>query len=267
MSTPTEAVRPSRRWLTLGGLVTIVVVLAGASVAWAVVGGTGLNRVVESARYDRSITRLVFDDLESGDVTVRAKAGATGVSVQRTLHWTTQSPTIHEDWDGDVLTIGFDCPRWGFGSGCGVDYSVEVPPTVQVQIQVGSGDVRLAGLTAPARVHTTSGDVRISEMHADKLDVEATSGDLTFEDISIGTLSAATVSGDVRAVYTTSPASLEISAVSGDVNVTLPRDGTAYQVHLESTSGDLSTDVATTAGATARIDLSTTSGDVRVRLA
>ncbi|NUO61299.1 MAG: DUF4097 family beta strand repeat protein [Hamadaea sp.] len=267
MTTAPETVRPSRRWLVVGGLVTVFVVLVGAGIAWGVVGGTGLNRVVESARYDRAVSRIVFDDVEAGDVTVRAKTGATGVGVQRTLHWTTQSPTIHETWDGDVLTIDFDCPRWGFGSGCGVDYTLDVPPTVQLQIQVSSGDVRLDGLTAPARVRTTSGDVRVFDMRADQLDVQATSGDITLEDASIGTLTAATTAGDVRAAYTKPPTSLDITAVSGDVTVTVPRDATAYEVHLESTSGDLDTEVHSTSGAAAKIHVKTVAGDVRVRLA
>ncbi|MEV6968776.1 DUF4097 family beta strand repeat-containing protein [Hamadaea sp. NPDC051192] len=265
MTTPTDTVRPSRRWQLFGGLATVFVVLVGAGIAWAVVGSTGLNRVVENARYDRPVSRIVFDDVESGDVTIRAEGGNTGVRVQRTLHWTTQSPTIRENWDGDVLTISFDCPSWGFGSGCGVDYTLDVPPAVQVEIRVSSGDVELDGLTAPARVHTTSGDVRVRDMHAGTLTAEATSGDITLDDISIGTLKAETTSGDVRAVYATPPTSTDISVVSGDVTVTLPSDATAYEVHLESTSGDLHSDVQSTPGATAKLRLATTSGDVRVR--
>lgn len=257
----------SPRWPLIGGLVTVVVVLVGAYVAWQIVGSPALNRETQRNVYTQPVSRIVFTDMESNDIAVRAHAGATGVTVERKLRWNGSSPTIKETWNGDVLTISVDCHGWSLGHDCSVDYGIDVAPTVAIEADVSSGDITLDGLTAPARVRTTSGDVHVRQVSGDSLSAGTTSGDVIIDQLSTKALTATTTSGDIRVTYAAAPTTVDATATSGDVTVTMPRSEMTYKVHLDSTSGDLNSDIGSSDAGAGSISLRTTSGDVRVRLA
>lgn len=256
----------SNRWLVFGSLATVVLVLGGAFLVWRLSGFPALNRETQRQTYDRAVARIVLDHLENSDVVVRAKAGATGVAVERKLRWNGDAPDIRETWDGDTLTISVDCPGWSFGRECTVDYALDVPAPVRVEGDLSSGDVTLEGLAGAARVATTSGDIRVRGFTGDSLDVRSTSGDLVMDNLATASLKATATSGDLRAAFTEPPTDVDASCTSGDVTLTLPRSSMTYRVHLEATSGDLDSDLTSTDGGTGSISARTTSGDVRIRL-
>jgi hypothetical protein len=257
----------SPRWPLIGGLATVVVILAGAFVAWQIIGSPALNRETQRDAYDRPVSRIVFDHLNSNDIVVHARSGATGVKVERQLRWNGDSPTISETWNGDVLTISVTCHGWTIGHQCSVDYTVDVAPTVAIEADVSSGDITLDGSTAPVRVHTSSGDIRIRNVSGDSLDASTTSGDLTIDGLSTKALTATTTSGDIAVAYAAAPTTVEATATSGDVTVTVPRSDMTYKVRLDSTSGDRHSDIGSSDTGAGSISLRTSSGDVRIRLA
>ena len=257
----------TNRWLVFGGFATVILVLGGAFVVWRVTGFPSLNRETQRQTYDRAVTRIVLDHLDSSDVVVRAKAGATGVAVERKLRWNGDSPDIHETWQGDVLTIAVDCPGWSIGRECTVDYTLDVPANVAVEADLSSGDITLDGLAGPARVATSSGDIRVRGFAGDSLDARSTSGDLVLDNLSATSLKAEATSGDLRATFAAAPTTVDAACTSGDVTLVLPRGDMTYRLHLEATSGDLDSEIANTEGGTGSISARTTSGDVKIRLA
>jgi hypothetical protein len=255
----------SNAWLPVGALMTVVVLLFGGFLVWRVMGFPDINRQTEKVTYDHAASRIVFSDMASDDITVHGRANAGGVSVERRLEWTKTKPVYHETWNGDVLTVSVDCPHSWMGD-CGVDYIVDVPASVAVEVHVSSGDVELDGLTAPAVVTASSGDVRVRGLSADSLDVRSTSGDLVFDGLAVKTLKAGATSGDIHATFTSAPTTVDAAASSGDVTVTMPHSDMTYKVHIETTSGDRSSDVANNDAGTGSIAIRATSGDVKVRL-
>ena len=142
-----------------------------------------------------------------------------------------------------------------------IDMQVRVPRSMIVSAGSVSGDVTATGLEGDVRVSSVSGDVRATQLRVRRLDATSVSGD-----VSVG-VDAFTGEGD-----------LEFRSVSGSVTVTLP-PGLNADLSMSSVSGELESDFPLTlTGRTRRsnvearigtggrrIDVSTVSGDVRLR--
>jgi len=255
----------TNRWLFFGGLATVLVVLGGAFVVWRL-SGFPLDRETQHQTYNQPVSKIVFADMTSNDIVVRAKPGATGVSVERRLRWNGAAPDIHEDWQGDTLTISVDCPSQTLGRECTVDYLVEVPESVAVEAEVSSGDITLDGTSRPATLHTSSGDVRVRHFDGASLDARSTSGDVILDSLAAQTLTAEATSGDIRASFAAAPTTVDAVATSGDVTVAVPRSSMTYKVRMDTTSGDASSDIGNNDAGTGSISVRATSGDVRISL-
>lgn len=254
----------SNRWLPIGGVVTVLVVLLAGYLAWRIIGFPAVNHETQQHKYDHAVSKIIFQDLESSDIAVRGAAGATGVDITRKLNWGSSRPGIRETWNGDVLTISVDCDGW---NNCSVDYLVSVAPSVAVVADVSSGDITVTDLAAPAKVSTSSGDVRVRGLSADSLDVRSTSGDVTLEGLTTKSVKAHATSGDIRLTFAAAPTTVEADSTSGDVTVTMPHSDMTYKVAMDATSGDTSSDIGNNEAGTGSLSLRATSGDIRVRLA
>lgn len=160
-----------------------------------------------------------------------------------------------------------------------VNFTVRVPAGVNFHGAAVSGDVAATGLTGRVELTSVSGDVTGTGL-AGPADLNSVSGDVELETAS-GEATGRSVSGEVRATLrgrATTP--LRFSSVSGNLTISLPRDIGA-DVAMSTVSGDLSSDFPLTLGAGGRmrrsrmqarigdggrrLDLSTVSGDVRLR--
>ncbi|GAA1103786.1 DUF4097 family beta strand repeat-containing protein [Nocardiopsis metallicus] len=127
--------------------------------------------------------------------------------------------------------------------------------------QSTSGRIVATGSGELLEASTTSGEIDAAGFDAGEVRAESVSGQLMLGG-GFTTLEASTVSGNVT-VSTGTPFDLmQVETVSGSVEATVP-DGT-YDVTGESVSGNRDFGVATAAGADSRIDVSTTSGRVRI---
>jgi Putative adhesin len=103
-----------------------------------------------------------------------------------------------------------------------------------------SGSVTLEGLTDSVEAETVSGDLATRALAGD-LSFGTVSGQLTVVDGSSNKLRATSVSGDLFLdVDVARRGSLELSTVTGDTRVRLPRN-TDVEVEISSTSGELDT--------------------------
>jgi len=204
---------------------------------------------------------------ECGDVAVRE--GPDGVVRVRGRIWVSGPPdevreVLEEierrppvEQTGSTIRIGElpARPEWDNCS-IGLDWWIETPADTEVQVEVDSGDVRIAGLRGPAVVETDSGDVEVSRIEGD-LNVQVDSGDVegsqlrgrAWFDVDSGDLSLCDVRGPVRAVVDSGDVALADLGPELDLNVD---------------SGDVSLASAVPDGARWRIE--TDSGDVEVRL-
>ena len=129
------------------------------------------------------------------------------------------------------------------------------------KITTTSGDVRVSEVDVETiEVSTTSGDVRVepdAQKRAQTVKVSTVSGDLTVSAIA-GDVIVSTVSGDQ---FVSCDANrVDANAVSGDVHI----EGACEEWCADSVSGDM--ELLCTVAPTKKIDLNTMSGNVRVAL-
>jgi hypothetical protein len=218
-------------------LLGIVVLLAGVSV--------GCIGPVVSGNFDRtlSVTGPASLYLSNGSGSTQIHAGAPGqIHIHgefrvRGLLWgnphrraseLSQNPPIRQE--GSLVHVG--SPQFGAGS-LRIDYTIEVPPSTEVRVATGSGDLNVGGISGPVTATTGSGDVQMSEIQGD---VHATAG-----------------SGDMR--MEAIQGSVELTAGSGDVEM----KSVAGRVRVKTGSGDITLSAPGNA-----VSLSNGSGDIRV---
>lgn len=230
-----------------------------------------------------SFRRLDYDTTESaritvirvlpgsGDVVVRADGGADGVRIKRVVRYQGGQPGATYEIKGTELVLDTSC-----GNRCSVSYEVTSAAGVsvqgetgsgnidlsrvgQVEVQVGSGDVRVSGAAGPVRVETGSGDIEVYDV-ANPVVLRASSGNITGTRLG-GETDAQAKSGNVT-IELDRPASARLHASSGNVELTVPAGG--YQVRSTAGSGDVEVGVPNDPSAAHVLDLRTGSGNITV---
>jgi DUF4097 and DUF4098 domain-containing protein YvlB len=142
----------------------------------------------------------------------------------------------------------------------GTDLVVKIPAASALSVNTVSADIRATGVLGAQRLQAVSGGID-TEAAAEDIECKTVSGDVNIKGGGKDTvINVTTVSGD--ASLTGVSGEVNGTTVSGDLSVTA---ATANRSRLASTSGDLG--LRGKLGADARIELQSTSGDVRVDLA
>ena len=116
-------------------------------------------------------------------------------------------------------------------------------------------------------VSSVSGNVSVSAANAGEISLSTTSGAVSGS-VRTAKLEADTVSGTVALTLEVLPTELEVETVSGGVALTLTeKPGVPVDVVFRTVSGQLDSDVDSTAGADCVWELETTSGDAVIRIA
>ena len=144
---------------------------------------------------------------------------------------------------------------------------VSIEDAAALRVHSASGDVRAATVGGEARLQTVSGDVRIRTVTG-AATATTVSGDLAIDDAQ-SELSGKSVSGDVR-IGAIREGEIKLQSISGDVRVAV-RPGTRLRIDAASTSGQVSSELdvkdtpsETPAGAEARLEVKTVSGDIEI---
>ena len=164
----------------------------------------------------------------------------------------------------------------------GIDFSIEVPRTAQVEIKSVSADVSarsLAGdqtyktvsgdLSVEAdggrlRLITVSGDIELRPSASVEVDINTTSGDINVRGASLSNFNARTVSGDVQVVAGLDAGSLHtIETVSGDFDLK-PANGVRVEVRRGMDMGRGEGRILVAGDGAAQVRFRTLSGDVHV---
>ncbi len=140
---------------------------------------------------------------------------------------------------------------------------VSIGSAARTEVRTASGEVTVRESSDDAVLHTTSGNIRVDRPRADVL-ARTVSGDVRLLDLVAGRVESITVSGDVEiGIHPGSLAAVDLATVSGntqsDLEITddLPADGSEAEPDGQAE------------GAAAALDIrvKTTSGDIRLRRA
>jgi Putative adhesin len=186
------------------------------------------------------ITALVIDS-GSGRIQVTG-SDATQVVVTRRTFATRARPTEQVTTTGGTLKISSPhcaADDWP-AAPCRIDYEIQVPRGLPVQVAGASGDLTLAGLTGTQSAVSASGNVTVTDAR--------------------GPVTAGSTSGDVEISAAAVLSSLTATSTSGNVSARVPAG--SYRIEATTASGEADVALPSTAGAPALIRLTTVGGDV-----
>ncbi|SEF67642.1 Putative adhesin [Nonomuraea solani] len=221
-----------------GGLLASAALLSGCGLA-SITGPS--NEDTASYQVTEKVTRL---DLKSGSgEALITETDGTAVRVVETLRWRgDDKPKPEHKVEADALLLTYDCSsEWG---NCSVDYKIEVPKGLRVDLDAGSGNLTLRGLTGEIDANVGSGDLDATGLAGKKVYAKAGSGNIELK-------------------YTTAPQTVDLQVGSGDITLHVPEGG--YDVKTEVGSGDANVSVKDEASSPNKISLSAGSGDITVR--
>ena len=147
-----------------------------------------------------------------------------------------------------------------------------------LNLDTGSGNVEARAIGgATLSIDTGSGDVTVADAEVREVEVDTGSGNVTLLGLRTGRVGVDTGSGDVTVETAAGSASIGVDTGSGDVTVSVPADY-AGEVRLETNSGRMTTELPITLlrrsddeiagrigeGGSARIEVDTGSGDIRI---
>ncbi|MFE4975616.1 DUF4097 family beta strand repeat-containing protein [Kitasatospora sp. NPDC056651] len=222
-----------RAWRVTGTVVVVLVMIGAGLQTWSM----GVRqRTTSSHPYDIEIHRV---QLSTGNASVKVRAGRERhVVVHQRLDWMLRKPVVSATVVDGVLDVSMHCrlilPVVDFG--CGAEIELEVPAATEVTGSVGSGTVRVEGLSGPVRLELTSGQLLLSDTSGD-VTVRATSGLVQGDNLSAKRVTARMVSGTVNLNFARPPGEVNAASVSGSVEMTLPKDS-RYAFSSEIGSGN-----------------------------
>lgn len=250
----------------------------GARAAWIALGSIfavatllyGTFSIVQLLAFARTSTRDVFaEDVRSIDV--RNGAGRTTivatqgdeVVVEASITYGIQKPQNDSRVEGDQLVVRSDCS--GFAQWCTVNYTVRVPPDVEVYVRGSGGGVVIEGIDGAIDASSSGGGVRVDDVGG-PLRLRASGGGINAQRLRSEVVDASSSCGGVRLSFSEPPTDVAASSSGGGVTVVLPDTTDAYNVSASSSGGSVRTsEVRHDPTSARRIAVDASGGGVTVR--
>ena len=263
---PPQAPAPSGGPGGSGGrtaLRVLVVALGLALVAWnAVAVASLLSRGTDTHDATFNGVRVLELGLSFEEVDVTGSATTDEVTLSRGWHWSLGEPEVVARQVGDRLVVGSSC-TWTPGLPCTGWVHLTVPPDVTVTGGVTDNHVTLRDLTGTVDLSTSDGGITARDVSG-PLRLTARDGTVDGSGIRSARVEASTSDGSVRLYFAEPPRSVRATSRDGSVQLTLPDDGTAYDVKVSTRDGSSDVTVPTDPTAARRIAATTSDGDVDI---
>jgi putative adhesin len=264
ISVPGPATPPKGPWVTpirvLAAIIGLSVLVVGTV---SVIGFFMVRHRTERAAFTDPITRVQVIS-GTGDVRIRTAAAQQPSSVISRTSESFRTAEHSETLSNGLLRVEGGCRgAMVISDFCAVDFEIFVPAGTVVSVDTGTGDVSVHGTGAAVDVTTGSGDIRLARTGGAS-QAKTGTGDVTGALLAGGTISVRTGSGDIDLAYATAPDQVKAKAGTGDIDVLVPRDGSAYRISTETGTGDRKVNVPTAPDSKRTISLDTGSGDIRV---
>ncbi|MDI6740707.1 MAG: DUF4097 family beta strand repeat-containing protein [Candidatus Edwardsbacteria bacterium] len=166
-----------------------------------------------------------------------------------------KSLKVVTETDNGVLRIKLEGPPWTKKRRAQVDFQLELPKNIGVELGTASGDIEIADINRGAKVQSASGEISLARCGG-AIELSTASGDVDLKDLSAtAAVRVQTVSGDIEI---NSAGQFAIRSVSGDISADLPMG----KIDLNTVSGDIELDALSFE----EIIANTTSGDARIEI-
>jgi hypothetical protein len=242
-------------------LLAVLIVLVG------LLGVVAAGLSTFAAVKDRTVVRLagpvrsVDIDVEAGHVDVVA-GQANDATLDRRRQYIRGAPRISETLVDGVLRVKAECRRF-IEVGCKVDYRVEVPGAVALQVRTKRGSVAVERMTGMVDVATSAGAVRLTSTRG-PVKATTSAGNIDGTDLVAGFLDATTDAGRVRLSFSEPSARVGLQTDAGNIDVSLPNAPGGYRVVTETRAGKVDVNVAQDPTSGRAVTAKTGAGNIRI---
>jgi Putative adhesin len=261
-TTPSRRVR--RTWMIVGSLVTVPVLLTGAS---GVASALAHEERTEVSTFDDDGLRSVDIHNAAGSIRIIGVEDADMVTVNARISDGLR-PTGHDvRRDGDRLVVEGSCPVF-LADWCSVRYTIEVPSDLAVVADAEDGRVTVTDVAADVEASSDNGRVEVARIEGDVV-LHSDNGSVTATEIRRASRAEATSdNGDVRLEFLDSPDDVVATSDNGSVEVVIAEVGAvAYKVDADSDNGTVSFPIRTDPDGNRTITAASDNGDVTITYA
>jgi hypothetical protein len=246
-------------------------------------GASPISPGTHISTYAGPVGALVISD-GNGTVTVTGSQRSS-VQVTTTITDPVRRGAVASKLSHGTLQLTYSAPDCGSGRrNCArVNYAVQVPSSLPVQVVTDAGDVSLRGVSSTVHVVDQAGDVDLSQISGPAATVYASAGSVALAGVSSAQLTVHDAAGDVHGTGLASPAttmgadagdlSLQYSSVpemvsltdsAGGISLQLPPGGTAYRVSVHADAGSATVRVPQDPSASRIITARADAGDITI---
>lgn len=240
----------------LAGLVTLVVVLAAAVFVL-----DRFSQRTESSTTTWSNVESLDLDLHRGEVELVPARGKKLV-VRETRRSGIVSASSSQDFDGRRLTLDGGCEVFIVLT-CEVDYRIEVPRGADIDINGGAASITVRDIRGNVRVDNKLGDVRVINVHGDRIYVRTRAGDAEARDVVGRFVTVESAAGNADARLLEPARDLRVETHAGDATAVVPDVG--YRIDADSDAGDTAVKVRRDDASRRALRVRTNAGDTSIR--
>lgn len=248
--------RPARVFATVAGVA--IVGVGAVSVAQAMLSSTTTDETFtldpRSSMLDVAVDR--------GQVLLTAGTGDR-LELRRMVRAAGRAPAVEERADVNGASLRSRCPALSWRV-CSIRYEIAVPPGYVIDVAAKTARVEVHGLTVEKlQVEGSSGSTHMEDVKG-SVEIDSGSGSITGNRLGLSGFVARVGSGSTSVDFTLPPDRVTATTASGAVTIRLPAGGGPYRVAANSGSGKEDVQVATDPASSRHIDVSSSSGAVRV---
>jgi hypothetical protein len=263
-TTATTSPRVRRIWLIVGSLVTVPVLLFGAT---QVTSALAHEVHTEVSEFRAGNLETVEIDNAAGSVRIVGVEDADRVTVTARISDGWRSTGHDTRREGDRLVIEGTCPVF-LSDWCNVRYTIEMPSDLAVVAEADNGGVTVTDIAAEVEASSDNGRVELARVEGDVV-LHSDNGSVTATGIRRASRAEATSdNGGVRLEFLDPPDDVVATSDNGSVDVVIPDvGGIAYKVDVESDNGTVSFPIRTDPDGDRTITAGSDNGDVTITYA
>lgn len=200
----------------------------------------------------------------SGKVTISKIDGSKAI-VTTTKNKFSDKCKMTEEKSGNQLVLKVEKgPGFMDSDECDVDFEIKVPKTVDLELMLGSGNIKITGIEGALSYKMGSGDLT-AEGAFKKVDGKAGSGNVSMKGLN-GPGEFRSGSGDLKLSYSSVPTTGEVNirAGSGDATVSFPK-GSKIKTDFKAGSGKLTNELGDNPSASFAVSMKAGSGNLNVK--